>query len=83
MSDCFVFVTGTTSGAVAGSINLTGVAQESSLNILETWNCHVSYNDNAATIQAKIKTCVVLMYLTLYGVVIGGSDKVLIAGAPQ
>lgn len=82
MSDCVIFVTGTTSGAIAGEINISGLAQESSLSYLEQWNCHLSYRDNAATMQAKIKACVALMYLTNFAVVIGGSDKVTIMGGP-
>ena len=83
MSDCFVFTIGSTPGSVVGSIRLTGYAQEATLNYSEQWDCLVNYSDNAATIQAKIKACVVLMYLTNWGVVIGGSDKVMISGAPQ
>ena len=83
MSDCFVFTTGSQSTGLVGTIFLTGYAQEDTLNFQELWQCRVNYSDNTATMQAKIKACVIAHYLTERGVVIGGSDKVLIAGIPQ
>ena len=79
MSDCFIFTTGSQATGVVGTIALMGYAQESTLNYSEQWQCAVNYGDNAATMQAKIKACVVAMYLMNWGVVIGGSDK----GLPQ
>lgn len=83
MSDCFVFTTGSSNSGVVGTINLTGYAQETTYNYSEQWLCTVNYGDNAATIQAKVKACVALMYLTNWSVVIGGSDKVMFFGLPQ
>lgn len=80
MSDCFIFIQGTSSGQAPNTINLRGVAQESILNLPEDWSCIVNYGDNATTIQAKIKVCVVELYLTTRNIVIGGSDKVTFVG---
>lgn len=82
MSDCMIFIVGTTGGNPPGTINLQGNAQEESRGELNQFSCHVNYRDNAATMQAKIKQCVIEMYLKDFGVTIGGADKITIMGGP-
>lgn len=80
MSNCFIFTTGTTGGNPPGQINLQGFSQEESLQTQDQWSCLVNYNDNVATIQAKIKLCVTESYLLNRAIIIGGSDKVTFVG---
>lgn len=80
MSDCFIFTTGSGSGALPGEVNLAGTATEAIYGYSEQWSCAVGYRDSIPSMQAKIKTCVALMYLTNFGVVIGGADKVTFVG---
>lgn len=81
MSNCFIFITGTASGTPAGTINLTGTAQESTENTPIVWTCYVNYTDSINAMQLKIKECVQEHFLTERGLTIGGvGDKLFFVG---
>ena len=80
MPNAVVFIQGPASGSQTYEINYSGLTLCEAHNVAEQWTCIVNYSDNATTMQAKIKTCVVAMWQQTWGITIGGADKVVFVG---